>query len=156
MSTYYELNKEKILAQQKEYRKNNPEKRKSIKRNYYAANKEIHKEWAKKWKKKWKEANPEWRWYNPEKKRAAKARRRATKLNATPAWQDSWEITTFYVFRPNGYHVDHIIPLKHDLVCGLHVLSNLQYLPAKDNLSKGNNFKPHRTVAATGECIYID
>lgn len=56
----------------------------------------------------------------------------------TPSWADKPAIRQFYVNCPKGYHVDHIIPLRHKDASGLHVLENLQYLPAKENLKKGN------------------
>ena len=66
--------------------------------------------------------------------------RRATKLNALPKWADLEKIKLIYKLRPDGYHVDHIIPLQGKKVCGLHVEYNLQYLLAKENMSKGNKF----------------
>jgi len=56
----------------------------------------------------------------------------------TPKWADLQAIKDFYLNCPKGYHVDHIIPLKGKNVTGLHVLGNLQYLPASDNIKKGN------------------
>lgn len=77
---------------------------------------------------------------NKEQYVANRARRRARELNALPNWADLDAIAEFYKYRPVGYHVDHIVPLQGDLVCGLHTIDNLQYLSAKDNLSKGNKF----------------
>ena len=68
------------------------------------------------------------------------AKRKAAKLKATPPWADLEKIKEFYNNCPEGYHVDHIIPLQGERVRGLHILHNLQYLPAKENLSKGNKF----------------
>ena len=73
------------------------------------------------------------------------AKYRASKLQRTPKWltlDDLTAIEIFYSNTPIGFHVDHIIPLQGDLVSGLHVLNNLQYLSASDNCSKCNSFEP--------------
>jgi len=38
------------------------------------------------------------------------------------------------------FHIDHIIPIKHSLVCGLNVPWNLQVITDKHNLFKNNKF----------------
>jgi len=72
--------------------------------------------------------------------RADRAKWRADKFKRTPEWADLKAIKLFYVQCPPGYEVDHIIPLRGKTISGLHVLSNLQYLPFKENRVKGNRF----------------
>lgn len=87
---------------------------------------------------------------------AAKATaRRALKMKATPKWADLSAIQCFYDLVPLvneetgvSHHVDHIVPLKSALVCGLHCEANLQILPASENLSKNNRWWPDMPVAA--------
>lgn len=72
-------------------------------------------------------------------------RRKRAKAQATPAWADISAIRAIYaeareISRRTGqpHHVDHIVPLKSDVVCGLHTQSNLRVIHAFINLSKGN------------------
>ena len=58
---------------------------------------------------------------------------RAKKYNATPDNVDRHLIRKIYESCPNGYEVDHIVPLA----CGgLHHPDNFQYLPALENRKK--------------------
>jgi len=68
------------------------------------------------------------------------AKRRTSQLQATPFWANMDKIYEIYANCPEGYHVDHAVPIVHDLVCGLHVEFNLQYLTKHENLSKSNKF----------------
>lgn len=75
---------------------------------------------------------------NARKCKSTTAAYRARKLRAIPVWANLEQIKDFYDNCPIGYHVDHIYPLAGKDVCGLHTIDNLQYLPAKTNLQKGN------------------
>ena len=115
----YALNRRTILARCKVYYTANREKATSRARKYRAA--------------------------NPERGRATRnayaAWRRAAKRKATPAWVDHRELEAIYKeASASGLTVDHIIPLKHEKVCGLHVPWNLQLLTASENCRKHNNF----------------
>lgn len=69
---------------------------------------------------------------------ARNSRRRDLIKERTPGWADLKAIEAFYAACPPGFHVDHVIPLRGKTVSGLHVITNLQYLPATANLKKGN------------------
>ena len=76
------------------------------------------------------------------------ALRKAGKLKATPAWltiENHEEMAGIYrraaeLSKETGirYHVDHIVPLRGELVCGLHVPWNLRAVPAAVNLRKSS------------------
>lgn len=72
---------------------------------------------------------------------AANSNYRAKKLQRTPKWANLEKIREIYKNCPEGYHVDHIIPLQGEKVSGLHVPENLQYLTAEENLSKSNKYE---------------
>ena len=71
---------------------------------------------------------------------AISAKRRAAQLPRIPLWGDIEAVKQVYVTCPEGYHVDHIIPLQGELVSGLHIAANLQYLTAKANCEKNNSY----------------
>ena len=75
---------------------------------------------------------------NSHKFRRYSSERRALKLKATIYPQLREEIDLIYKNCPEGYEVDHIIPLKNNIVCGLHVPWNLQYLTRAKNRNKKN------------------
>ena len=81
---------------------------------------------------------------------ANSAKKRASKLQATPSWlsdEQYCDIKNFYYAAKQlelettvKYHVDHIVPLQGENVCGLHVPWNLQVIPAADNIAKSNRY----------------
>jgi hypothetical protein len=79
--------------------------------------------------------------------RAYAAERYAAEMAATPGWlndEQKAQILAIYrdaASRDTLHHVDHIVPIKGNAVCGLHVPWNLRVIPAAENLSKGNRFK---------------
>lgn len=164
----YEKRKEKLLASyrikyqnEKEvfqekariYRENNREKIRSQKKARYHANRDEMLEEAKLKREKHRESirkrAKEYYRRNKDVFFEANARRRGRKIQATPEWltqdhmlqiRELYQICQmFKLYTGQEYHVDHIVPLQGENVCGLHVPWNLQVLPAKENLSKYNS-----------------
>lgn len=86
---------------------------------------------------------------NGGKLRAATARRRATKIAATPGWSEAFFIEEAYDLAQRrsrvlgfSWHVDHVVPLRNARVCGLHVIANLNVIPGVENMRKNNRTWP--------------
>jgi hypothetical protein len=134
---YREANKPRILEKNRRYRAENPDKCRKTRQNWDENNRARRNELSRLWR----EANKDFML-------DTKAKRRAEFLNRIPAWltdEDRSIIRQKYrlaaeLSRTTGvqWHVDHIIPLCGKTVSGLHVPSNLQVIPAKENMSKGN------------------
>lgn len=116
-------------------------------RSRYYSNREYHiagaSEWAASNVEKVRRIKAEWKRRNPEYVTADAAKRRAIKLQAIPSWANENAILAIYeAARANSLSVDHIVPLRSPLVCGLHCEANLQLLPLVDNISKNNRHWP--------------
>ena len=109
-------------------------------------------EWHRKNRERIREIAQTWRQKHKDRKNADAAKRRARKKCACPSWVDLNAIREIYKNCPDGFHVDHIIPLQSELVCGLHVPWNLQYLPILENISKSNKFDHDHVFLPELEC----
>jgi hypothetical protein len=134
----YANNREAQKERSAKYKSENPEQVREYQRAWYLVNSDIAKR-----------ASLSWARRHRGKCSATNAKRRSAKLSATPAWVEFDAILSLYTEARSKsesegvvYHVDHIVPLQSEFVCGLHCLSNLQIIPGKENISKGNRTWP--------------
>jgi len=168
---HYAANTEKELEYQRQYRLKNLEAMREKDRIRRETNPEYFRNWWKENKDKAKKyyqdkfaLNPElfreycrkWAKANPEYMRAKNLLRQDRVRQATPAWVNEAEIFQICLDCPPGYHIDHIIPIKGFTpegypVSGLNIPANMQYLPARENLQKGNTMTMQDYKLVTGE-----
>jgi hypothetical protein len=148
---YCKANAEKMRERTRKWQEANPDKTRERQRRWFEANLDKERERKHHWKKnnqeRWRESDSIWKKTNKDRVVALNAKRRATKLRATPVWANLKAIEAIYAASARiskclgiEHHVDHIVPLLGKNVCGLHVHNNLQVLPAKLNIAKGNKF----------------
>lgn len=168
----YALDPTKAIAATRAWQAAHPEAVKKTAREWYANNAarayERNKEWHKRNPQATKRYNEQatntpakraykslksamWAKKNPDKANALKAKRRASKMQRTPAWLTEAHfkaIRDIYMqasqlSKTTGvlHHVDHIVPLQGKIVSGLHVPWNLRVVTATVNLTKNNKLE---------------
>ena len=123
------------------------------KREYYQRHKEYCLQKANEWKKKNPEARKaiQARWYrnNAAAVNMMNRKRLNVRTEATPKWAIEFFMDEAYALARlrtkmlgQKWVVDHIVPLMHKRVCGLHSHTNMQVIPDKVNASKSNRYWP--------------
>lgn len=149
----YAANPEPFNAITRAWQKANPERVRASQNAWNAANPERLQARRAAWKEanseRISEVNAAYVEANRERLVASCAARRAAKRNACPAWADHEKIVAVYALaqqmtKDTGilHSVDHMVPLKSKLVCGLHVEHNLEVLTLADNSGKCNHWWP--------------
>jgi hypothetical protein len=141
------------LAANRRWRTENKEKRNSQLKRWKQENRHKQREYSRRWKDQ-----------NKARDRAYGKTYEARKSQACPPWGNSkdfyLELAAHYehaawLSRVTGgeFHVDHIIPIHSDFVCGLHVPWNLQVLEACDNMAKGSRWWPGQLDCQKGRGV---
>lgn len=164
---YRIANKEKKREYDKAYLIKNKEKKYEYHKEWRIKNKDKiqdykikNKEHVAKTKRAWRQTNAEkvqndykeWRKNNPDKTRTYDAMRRAARMQRTPCWlteDDKVLIERKYTLAQKKtentgekWVVDHILPLRGELVSGLHVPANLRVIKHTTNARKSNKYEP--------------
>lgn len=145
-AAYRAVHREEHNAKARERMRSSPELRKLFALKYGGRYRESQKAWTARNREHVKKVTAEWTRKNRSSVTAKVAKRRATKIRATPSWADVDAIRAIYdsaaaISMETGipHEVDHIYPLQGRYVCGLHVACNLQILTQHENRRKHNS-----------------
>lgn len=133
---YRQENKARISAIKQAWAVRNLERAKEIKRKCYENHKVAYLKRAAAWKR-----------ANPGSRVGDNISRRLAHRRGTPIWANQFFIAETYALARErtklqtcgvSWSVDHEIPLRSAVVCGLHTHNNLRVVPALFNVQKGN------------------
>lgn len=144
-----------MSAYKKQYKIDNAERVKKVQREYDAVQNPLRRSYFQQRYIDKKEhvlaVNSAYRRENLDKHAAKETKRRAAKINRTPAWlteDDHWMIEQAYelaALRTKmfgfAWEVDHVLPLQGKIISGLHIPTNLQVIPATLNRQKNNRYE---------------
>jgi len=125
-TAYRKNHPEKDQASKQKWLENNPETRAKASSEYYYRNKDFY--------------------FNLFAKRVSRMKQAAIK--SLTEWDIFYMEELYDLARKRKLEVDHIIPIQHPLVCGLHVPENLQLLSRTANAQKSNKFNPDEDIVA--------
>lgn len=140
-------NKAAYLESLKTWRTENAPRQRALEKKWQIANPERRREICR-------EATRKWGANNRDKTRINAAFWHKRLRESTPTWVDRNAVKEFYRNCPSGYHVDHIVPLNGDNVCGLHVPWNLQYLTPSENSAKSNTWSDEDSVGPLARALF--
>ncbi len=145
---YTEANKEKVLAKKREYGKK-VSKTSAWKAKFSEKRKRQCKNWRTNNASKVKDYNKSYKKENYDLCCAISNKRLSSKRSSSIKLQKEDNNKLLDIYKkvrglnknnPRSHHVDHIVPLNHSNICGLHVPWNMQIISQEENTSKRNKW----------------
>lgn len=155
-------NKEKVNASCKRWREANPLVSRAMTKRWRERNKEraakLVSDWGKRNREKRLAYVKKYATNNMPKVLARNKAYSCRKRGSVPPWSNGFFIEEAYELaklrtEKTGikWVVDHIVPLKHKLVCGLHSHTNVRVITDFENCSKGNRWWPNMPEVVNGD-----